>query len=74
MHVELVIHLKDGRQLINRCDAPLGSWTRPVGPERIRAKARGLMTEGYDASISAQIDALVMGSANFEVRELLALT
>jgi aconitate decarboxylase len=74
MHVELVIHLKDGRQLINRCDAPLGSWTRPVGPERIRAKARGLMTEGYDASISAQIDSLVMGSANFEVRELLALT
>jgi len=74
MHVELVIHLKDGRQLSSRCDAPLGSWTRPVGPERIRAKARGLMTEGYDESIAAQIDSLVMGSADFAVRELLALT
>ena len=32
------------------------------------------MTEGYDESIAAQIDSLVMGSADFAVRELLALT
>ena len=73
MHVELKVVLRDGREFTQRCDAPLGSWTRPVGPERIREKARGLITEVCGSAVAASVDAIVMGTGDFEVRELLAL-
>jgi aconitate decarboxylase len=73
MHVELKVVLRDGRELSQRCDAPLGSWTRPVGPEKIRDKARGLMTEVCGSEVAARVDAIVMGTDNFEVCELMAL-
>jgi aconitate decarboxylase len=73
MHVELKVVLRDGRELVQRCDAPLGSWTRPVGPEKIRDKARGLMTEVCGSEVAARVDAIVMGTDNFEVCELMAL-
>jgi aconitate decarboxylase len=73
MHVELKVVLSDGRELLQRCDAPLGSWTRPVGPEKIRDKARGLMTEVCGSEVAARVDTIVMGTNDFEVRELLAL-
>ena len=73
MHVELTVMLRDGRELSQRCDAPLGSWTRPVGPEKIREKARGLITEVCGSDVAARVDAIVMGAGDFEVRELLAL-
>jgi len=73
MHVELRVILRDGRELTQRCDAPLGSWTRPVGPEKIRDKARGLITEVCGSEVAARVDTLVMGTEDFEVRELLAL-
>jgi aconitate decarboxylase len=73
MYVELKVVLRDGRELTQRCDAPLGSWTRPVGPEKIRAKARGLMTEVCGSEVAARVEAIVMGTDDFEVQELLAL-
>jgi aconitate decarboxylase len=73
MHVELKVVLRDGRELKQRCDAPLGSWTRPVGPEKIREKARGLMAEVCGTEVAARVDTIVMGTSDFEVRELLAL-
>ena len=73
MHVELTVVLRDGRELSQRCDAPLGSWTRPVGPEKIREKARGLITEVCGSDVAARVDAIVMGAGDFEVRVLLAL-
>jgi aconitate decarboxylase len=73
MHVELKVVLRDGRALTQRCDAPLGSWTRPVGPEKIRDKARGLMTEVWGSEVAARVDAMVMGAEDFEVCELMAL-
>ena len=73
MHVELTVILRDGRRLVQRCDAPIGSWTRPVGPERIREKARGLIAEVAGPQVAAELDALVMGTDNFMVQELLAL-
>lgn len=73
MHVELKAVLRDGRELIQRCDAPLGSWTRPVGPEKIRDKARGLITEVCGSEVAARIDTIVMGTDDFAVQELLAL-
>jgi len=73
MHVELKVVLRGGRELLQRCDAPLGSWTRPVGPEKIREKARGLMTEVCGGEVAARVDTIVMGTGDFEVQELLAL-
>jgi aconitate decarboxylase len=73
MHVELKVVLRDGRELFQRCDAPLGSWRRPVGSEKIREKARGLMTEVCGGEVAARVDKIVMGTGDFEVQELLAL-
>ena len=73
MHVEVKVVLRDGRELLQRCDAPLGSWTRPVGPEKIREKARGLITEVCGSAVAERVDTIVMGESDFEVRELLAL-
>jgi aconitate decarboxylase len=73
MHVALTVTLRDGRTLTQRCDAPLGSWTRPVGPEKIRAKARGLITEACGSEVATRVDAIVMGTGDFAVQELLAL-
>jgi hypothetical protein len=73
MHVELKVVLRDGREWLQRCDAPLGSWTRQVGPEKIRNKAHGLITEVCGSDVAARVDAIVMGAGDFEVRDLMAL-
>jgi len=73
MHVELKVVLRDGRELTQRCDAPLGSWTRPVGPEKIRDKALGLITEVCGSEVAARVDTIVMGTDDFAVQELLEL-
>ena len=73
MHVVLKVVLRDGRELMQRCDAPLGSWTRPVGPEKIRDKARGLMTVVCGSEVAARVDTIVMGTGDFAVQDLLAL-
>lgn len=43
MHVEITVHLKNGRTVTARCDAPSGSWSRPVGAEEVMKKARALL-------------------------------
>ena len=43
MHVVITVHRKDATVVSARCDSPLGSWHRPVGPEAIVAKAKGLL-------------------------------
>lgn len=43
MHVDVEIELADGRRVSKRCDAPEGSWSRPVGSPRIHEKARSLL-------------------------------
>ena len=42
-HVAVSVRLKDARVVEHLSDAPLGSWKRPVGPERVRAKAEALL-------------------------------
>lgn len=43
MHVDVTVTLQDGRQIIQRCAAPLGCWSRPVAPEAILEKAHDLI-------------------------------
>jgi aconitate decarboxylase len=73
MHVELKVVLRNGGELTARCEAPLGSWTRPVGPERIRDKARGLITAVCGSGVADSVDAIVMSAPDFELRELLSM-
>ena len=44
MHVDVEVVLDDGRTVHHRCNAPEGSWSRPVGAERVRAKAASLLS------------------------------
>jgi hypothetical protein len=44
-----------------------------VGPEKIREKARGLISEVCGSDVAARVDAIVMGAGDFEVQQLLAL-
>ena len=42
MSVEVVVTLRDGTSVERKCNAPDGSWSRPVAPERLERKARDL--------------------------------
>lgn len=68
MHVDIKLELIDGETITRRCDAPLGSWTRPVPPSRIEAKAEGLL-----GSRARAIAALLSQPTGFEVRTLMSL-
>ncbi len=73
MHVDVTLDLVDGASVRGRCDAPLGSWTRPVPASRIEDKARGLLRETLgDAQAEAIIRALA-GPGDFEVRGVMGL-
>jgi aconitate decarboxylase len=43
MHVDVSVTLVDGTQTRRRCAAPLGSWSRPIEPIVIEAKAHDLL-------------------------------
>lgn len=72
MHVDIVVELADGTAVSHRCEAPLGSWFRPVRPERIQTKARGLLADILgDDRAGAVIRAVAEPS--FSVRRLMGL-
>lgn len=73
MHVDVSVELDSGRTVTCRCDAPLGSWTRPVPPARIREKATGLIAPILGAGVAANIDRTIMEEENFSVRALMSL-
>lgn len=70
-HVDVVLELPN-RTLTRRCDAPLGSWNRPVDPERIRSKAKGLLTGALGASRADALIATIAAPGEFSVRALMA--
>ncbi len=43
MHVDVAVTLPDGSQIVRRCAAPPGSWSRPIAPDHIESKARDLL-------------------------------
>ena len=49
MHVDVCVTLADGSVVTRRCAAPLGSWSRPIEPALIEAKARDLLEGVLDA-------------------------
>lgn len=68
MYVELAVHLDDGTALAARCDAPLGSWRRPVERERIMDKARDLL----DATLGTEKMQAVLAAATQRPQRLSA--
>jgi aconitate decarboxylase len=72
MYVEISLDLFDGGRIVHRCDAPLGSWSRPVAPEMIREKARSLITDSANERLANAIDMKVMEAENFSVTALMA--
>ena len=49
MHVDVSVVLADGSRVTRRCTAPIGSWSRPIAPALIEAKARDLLEGVLDA-------------------------
>ncbi len=72
MHVDLAIELADGTRISESCNAPIGSWTRPVARSRLDAKARSLLEPVYGVAAADRIFAAVYGSGDFPVRALMA--
>ena len=73
MFVEMTVHLDDGSVVATRCDAPIGSWRRPVAAAAVIAKATGLLetTLGKDRA-RAVLTASTQPVERFSVRELMA--
>jgi aconitate decarboxylase len=74
MHVSITVNLSDGRVISARCDAPLGSWRRPVDSAALEAKARGLLSGVHDTARVDQImDAVTQPPPLLRIKPLLAL-
>jgi aconitate decarboxylase len=73
MHVEITVGLDDGTIVRQRCDAPMGSWSRPVPNERVMEKVRALIDVKLGAAKRAEIERLIVSNNDFPVRPLMAL-
>jgi aconitate decarboxylase len=73
MYVEISIELNDGQIIRRRCDAPMGSWSRPVPDERVTAKASALLTEAIGAEKTAAVERAIAATGRFHIRPLMAL-
>jgi aconitate decarboxylase len=73
MHVEIEIELDDGTMIRRRCDAPLGSWSRPVSTERVMEKIRPLIGGVLGPSKAEAIERAIVTAGDFPVRPLMAM-
>jgi aconitate decarboxylase len=73
MYVEIEVELDDGTMIRRRCDAPLGSWSRPVPAERVLEKVGALFGGVLGPSKTAAIERTIMTAEEFSVRPLMAM-
>ena len=59
MHVDVEVTLDDGKTIKHRCNAPEGSWSRPVPPSRIREKANALFLSTIGEATSKKLWTLI---------------
>ena len=71
MHVEITVELDDGTIVTERCDAPLGSWSRPTPDERVMEKFRSLTADAIGRDKAKAIESATSG--DFHVRKLMAM-
>jgi aconitate decarboxylase len=73
MHVEIEVELDDGTMIRRRCDAPIGSWSRPVPTERVVEKIRALFGSVLGPAKTAAIERAIVTADDFSVRPLMAV-
>lgn len=73
MHVHIAVEPEHGPAVTQRCDAPIGSWSRPVDDDRIIAKARDLLSATIGGEPAGQLIAAIVDAKLHEVRRLMAL-
>ena len=74
MHVELEVAGADGTTVATRCDAPIGSWKRPIEPARVMHKASELLGATIGAERAREfLDTLNEEASGLEVGKLLDL-
>jgi aconitate decarboxylase len=73
MHVEIEIELDDGTNVRRRCDAPLGSWSRPVSVERVMEKVRPLIAGVLGPAKTMAIERAIVATEDFPIRSLMAI-
>jgi aconitate decarboxylase len=73
MHVDIEVELDDGGVIRQRCDAPLGSWSRPVPAERVMEKVRALIVGVVGPKTATAIEHTVVTADNFSIRSLMAM-
>ena len=73
MHVDLRIEMEDGTVVERRCTAPIGSWSRPVSPDRVQAKARGLLRDTLTETATVAIEGMLAPPGEFKVGDLMLL-
>ncbi len=71
MHVDITARLSDGRTVSSRCSGPPGSWSKPVGPARIEAKAKELLLAVLGEE-RWRAFAMAMASPPLRIRDLMA--
>jgi aconitate decarboxylase len=73
MHVEITVELDDGTVVRQTCDAPMGSWSRPVPDQRVMDKFRSLIADTAGCEKVAAIESAISTNSDFQVRSLMAL-
>ncbi|MFM0505883.1 MmgE/PrpD family protein [Paraburkholderia caffeinilytica] len=73
MSVELTLQLNSGVEIVRVCDAPDGSWTRPVSPQRLEQKARELTVDRLGPAAFERFWSMANNSASFSVTALMQL-
>jgi aconitate decarboxylase len=73
MYVEIEIELDDGTMIRRRCDAPLGSWSRPVSADRVMEKAWALIAGVLGPAKTMAIERVIAATGDFPVRPLMAI-
>ena len=74
MHVDIEVECRGGRKVASRCEAPLGSWQRPIPAARVEQKAKDLLEAAVGpASARALAEALGRANPELEVTRLMEL-
>jgi 2-methylcitrate dehydratase PrpD len=70
MHIEVAVTLADGQLLAARCDAPRGSWQKPISNAEHLVKVRECLAAGLGTS---EIEECIEAIAGFETLDAAAL-
>ncbi len=74
MHVEIEVACRDGRKVVCRCAAPLGSLKRPIPAARVENKARELLEASVGAANAhALMQSLGRADPALEITRLMGL-